>query len=387
MKNYLRLYFFFCVLLATELGLAQPPIGHWKLNGSAAAEVKAELNGELIGAPDFILGVDGSFDGALRSSAGQYALIPDETELRITGSMTVSIWWKGEGSNPSAGSAIGRTGFVGQRGWALGPDNNGRVVWSIPDGNSPTNKYIHVDAANDPDKWAHWVAIYDSSKLEITLYKDKQLIGINTIGIPQQLNLSEVDISIGHRGDQHVSFIGALDNVRIYDRALSIEEICDIYDEEYHHCSNGIQDEDETGIDCGGLNCQPCDNCCVWNRLNQHLIYNYGNIGLGLSEDPEARLAVNGLIKSKEIDVQPDQWPDYVFQPDYELPSLKSIESYVTNNGHLPDLPSALQVEQEGISLGDMNAILLKKIEEITLYLIEQEKRIQELQRRLEIGD
>lgn len=72
-------------------------------------------------------------------------------------------------------------------------------------------------------------------------------------------------------------------------------------------------------------------------------------------------------------------WSDFVFDRDYDLMTLKEVESYIKENGHLPDVPSAEEVKANGVEVGEMNAILLQKIEELTLYIIELEKKIEEL--------
>ena len=108
-----------------------------------------------------------------------------------------------------------------------------------------------------------------------------------------------------------------------------------------------------------------------------------GNIGIGTTT-PTEKLEVNGTIRSKEVKVEASPWPDYVFASNYNLPSLKSVETYINEHGHLPEVPSAAVVEEEGIKLGEMNAVLLKKVEELTLYTLEQEKRIIELEERNE---
>lgn len=92
-------------------------------------------------------------------------------------------------------------------------------------------------------------------------------------------------------------------------------------------------------------------------------------------------LSVNGKIACTEVLVQAlASWPDYVFSPDYELMSLSSIEESINQNKHLPGIPSAAQVESEGIKLGDMQIKLLEKVEELTLHLINQDKQIRQLQ-------
>lgn len=92
---------------------------------------------------------------------------------------------------------------------------------------------------------------------------------------------------------------------------------------------------------------------------------------------------VNGKTWAEEVEVVSSvTWPDYVFENDYSLMSISELEKYINDNGHLPEIPKAEEAEQ-GIKLGEMNAKLLKKIEELTLYIIQQEKRIKELEKRI----
>ncbi len=101
-----------------------------------------------------------------------------------------------------------------------------------------------------------------------------------------------------------------------------------------------------------------------------------GNVGIGTTT-PAERLSVNGNIRSKEVKVEASNWPDYVFDQDYQLPTLAEIEQQIKLNGHLPDMPSAKEVELNGIALGEMNKLLLKKVEELTLHLISQHKTME----------
>jgi len=95
-----------------------------------------------------------------------------------------------------------------------------------------------------------------------------------------------------------------------------------------------------------------------------------GNLGVG-TDNPTEKLAVKGKIRAQEIKVETADWPDYVFAKGYQLPSLQETEKHIKEKGHLPGIPSAEEVKANGVDLGAMNAKLLKKIEELTLYLIE----------------
>jgi len=118
------------------------------------------------------------------------------------------------------------------------------------------------------------------------------------------------------------------------------------------------------------------------NSIDRLYIDNGGNIGIGTT-DPDAKLAVKGDIHTKEVrvDVTGAMAPDYVFEKDYNLISLPELETYLKQNKHLPEVPSAKEFEAEGMKLKEMNLLLLKKVEELTLYVIEQQKRIEKLEK------
>ncbi|MCG8742669.1 hypothetical protein G1K53_12645, partial [Tenacibaculum finnmarkense] len=108
---------------------------------------------------------------------------------------------------------------------------------------------------------------------------------------------------------------------------------------------------------------------------------NTGNIGIGTTNTGSHKLAVEGSIGAREIKVEANGWSDFVFYDDYKLPTLKEVENHIKEKGHLKDIPSEKEVEKNGISLGEMDAKLLRKIEELTLYTIEQEKKINNLEK------
>jgi len=106
-----------------------------------------------------------------------------------------------------------------------------------------------------------------------------------------------------------------------------------------------------------------------------------GNLGIGMGDTKGYKLAVDGAILTEKVKVVSDaiQWQDYVFYPDYQLMPLAELKKYITENNKLPDIPSESEVKANGIELAEMNALLLKKIEELTLYIIAQDNKINEL--------
>jgi hypothetical protein len=106
-----------------------------------------------------------------------------------------------------------------------------------------------------------------------------------------------------------------------------------------------------------------------------------GNVGIGVTDTKGYQLAVAGKAVAEEVVVKlRTNWPDYVFEQDYALTPLPALEDYIKKNKHLPEVPSAEEVFDNGVALGQMNKVLLKKIEELTLYLIEERKISSQLQ-------
>ena len=119
-----------------------------------------------------------------------------------------------------------------------------------------------------------------------------------------------------------------------------------------------------------------------------------GKVGIGTTTfETDDKLAVNGKIRCEEVEVIANVLPDFVFEKyytgestlkaDYIMPTLEEVETYIKANHHLPEVPSAAKVKEDGLQLKEMTTLLLQKIEELTLYTIEQEKRIIALEDKL----
>jgi hypothetical protein len=101
------------------------------------------------------------------------------------------------------------------------------------------------------------------------------------------------------------------------------------------------------------------------------------------SAHSDAMLSVDGKIVSKSIYVTQNNWADYVFEENYKLPDLLEVEKYYKANKHLPEIPSEKEIKENGIDIGEMNKLLLKKIEELTILMVEQQKEINALKERI----
>ncbi|MBI4209144.1 MAG: hypothetical protein HY538_05485 [Deltaproteobacteria bacterium] len=95
-----------------------------------------------------------------------------------------------------------------------------------------------------------------------------------------------------------------------------------------------------------------------------------------LTINPQSGLTINNTITARELIVTQEGWPDFVFEEGYPLEPLNDLKAYIEEQGHLPNIPSAKEIESEGISVGAMQSKLLQKIEELTLYLIDQHEEL-----------
>ncbi|GGH61904.1 hypothetical protein HNQ91_001159 [Filimonas zeae] len=121
--------------------------------------------------------------------------------------------------------------------------------------------------------------------------------------------------------------------------------------------------------------------------LDKGFVFSYeGKMGIGANVFPAGepyRLYVEGGIRTRKIKVDQAAWADYVFDSSYQLRPLQQVEAFIKTNKHLPEVPSAEAVKKEGTDVADTQALLLKKIEELTLYIIEQEKRLKSVEQEL----
>jgi len=111
---------------------------------------------------------------------------------------------------------------------------------------------------------------------------------------------------------------------------------------------------------------------------------NSGDVAIGNNFANAYRLSVDGKIMCEEVRVSLEEdWPDYVFNKNYNLPTTRKLEKFIDANGHLPNIPSADEINDSGIEVGEMQRLMMEKIEELTLYIIEQQKHIEKLEGKI----
>lgn len=148
-------------------------------------------------------------------------------------------------------------------------------------------------------------------------------------------------------------------------------------DRQYHYAPtvyevNGSEPSIQSLIDGGSNN----TGSGAWSQSGTTIFYNQGNVGIGTG-NTDAKLTVKGNIHAEEVKVDLSvPAPDYVFKDNYGLLSIEETKKYIDTHGHLPNIPAANILENDGVDLGTMNMKLLEKIEELTLYTIEQQESL-----------
>jgi hypothetical protein len=121
------------------------------------------------------------------------------------------------------------------------------------------------------------------------------------------------------------------------------------------------------------------ENSRLMGNNDSWLNLSYGNLGIGTTDTHGYKFAVNGSAIATSMTVQLyANWPDYVFKKDYRLPGLADVKAYIDQNHRLPEMPSEQEIAKNGLNLGEMNKLLTKKVEELTLYLIEKDNKDKE---------
>jgi hypothetical protein len=188
-------------------------------------------------------------------------------------------------------------------------------------------------------------------------------------------------VSIGHAGPQAKLDIrdGSLADLYLYTVANSRATLWTLNNLN----SYGFQiDAGGTGNIVNGLSTQ----YKLMNFEYSGNAYCPGRVWIGkkpTSAHTDFNFAVGGKIVAQSVYVTMNvNWADYVFEEDYKLPSLAQVESFYKANKHLPEVPTAAQVQEQGIDVGEMNTLLLKKVEELTLYVVELNKSVETLKKQ-----
>jgi hypothetical protein len=343
------------------LGFSQIPtdglVAYWPFNGNANDKSSNSIQGTVVGATliadkQNIANSAYYFDGSSsKIDCGNNAA------LNLSQAITISLWVKLK-TIPSGQDRV----------LSKGVDS---YVLYFQDDTTPIAymqgtpvKTLKFGKSLDLNQWYHLAFTYNSNATgnNLKAFVDGTLSGQQeTYGSFATDNLNLI---IGNYVNSSAyGFHGDMDEVRIYNRALSETEIAQIYNSTFP----------EFSAFCNQLFCDD------------------RGVAIGTTNIPDGyKLSVLGKIIAEGVKVEMQtNWPDYVFDDGYKLRSLQEVDRYIKEHHHLPEMPSATEIKNNGLDLGEMNAKLLQKIEELTLYQIEllkkleqQENRIQSLENR-----
>ncbi len=456
---------FLWLTAASLIGQPTDYVGHWPFSGNAN-DAAGSSNGTVNGAT-----LTSDRDGNA-NSAYSFDGVNDNIDIPVnagldlgTDDMSFSIWVKAPASQPNSWPGLithGATSDSKPGYWLRIRGSDGYPSFGIGDGTS--RQFGYGTSSVLDDQWHHVVFLFDRDN-QAQIYVD----GVNNtsgggydISSYASSNMDQADpLDVGGGSELE----GVIDDIQIFDRLLTAQEISDIYNGSSATCNDGIQNGDETGVDCGGScspcptcndgiqngdetgvdcggscsacptcndgiqngdetgvdcggSCSPCPTCndgvqngdetgvdcggsCApcdtttamgpdadWAFLSgdslSDPIYHLGSVAIGTTDAGTHKLAVDGSFKAREVNVTQTDWADYVFEDDYFLLPLPRLRAYIEKHGHLPGIPTRSKVQEEGLNLGQINQKLLEKIEELTLYLLQQEDRIQELEDQLD---
>jgi hypothetical protein len=147
---------------------------------------------------------------------------------------------------------------------------------------------------------------------------------------------------------------------------------------------NSGQYDNYLGITAGTINLRSSVGTNMSSLGSTGLFFsNYSTNTNGVRIYAEGNATFNGKITAKEVEIKLNVWADYVFNKNYKLMPLTQLGSYINRHNHLPNIPTTQEVMEKNVNVGEMQAKLLEKIEELTLYILEQEKRIKALESQL----
>lgn len=344
MKKYLITLLVVCIPLVSFCQVSNNGlVGYWPFNGNANDESGKGNHG----LPDGVqLTSDryGTLNGAYEfDGIDDYIRIPHNAALNFgTGDFTICLW-----ANFSDRHDYHRviTKYQSGNGWILYA-NSATVLANVSGNNN-------IDGGGyDVNVWNFYTIVRSSN--QIRTYKN----GIEVNSVNATANNVNVlsDLTIGNcefcSGVYNQYMKGKIDDIMIYNRALTSQEIVALFN-----------DDPENPL-CGLIYC--------------------GNEGIGIGTPiiPDGyKLSVKGKVIAEGVKVAiQSKWPDYVFNEGYSLKDLSELKQYIAEYRHLPDVPSESDVKGNGIDLGSMDALLLQKIEEMTLHLIQLDERLKKLE-------
>lgn len=243
-------------------------------------------------------------------------------------------------------------------------------------GNATGNHSQVRSYSNLYTQWGSQLAFFTTQTGVVnTLVERMRIDDSGNIGIGTKSPLGKLDVSFGITEPKNMFIFGSFNNPA-YSPVGGIR--FSWYNSNYADIQMVRQGSSNDGLGLS-FHTSTSNNSSTIERMR---IEANGNISIGTTDSKGYRLAVNGSAIATSMTVKLyANWPDYVFKKDYKLPSLLEVKTYIDKNNHLPEMPSEKDISKNGINLGEIVKLQIKKIEELTLYLIEQNKQLTDQQK------
>ncbi len=353
-----------CISFSQAQDVSTGLLAHYKFAGNATDASGNGHNGSVISNVTSTTDRFNNTGGAYNFNNG-YINLGSNINLSST-TNTFSFWLKSNLLNN--GFVLENYNWLVDKGIAFVFDNDGKIRVSGRNGNNTYYSAISGETNLFNNSWHHVVGVISGNTWY--LYINGELASSNTYTYTTSNYNTNVNFIVGNYFHNNVNqnryYRGVLDDLRIYNRALNPTEVAMLYNMESDGIGGDKLPEEEPG---------------EWLATGNAIYYNAGNVGIN-TDNPTEKLHVNGNILASEvkISVDADNVPDYVFKEGYELPTLQFLKAYLEKYSHLPEVPSAKEMETDGMKVGEMNLLLLKKIEELSLYIIKQNKQLEALE-------
>jgi len=345
MKTLLKSFTSLVVMLFLNVAInAQPTdyVNYYPFNGNANDGKNISFNGTLTGCSPTTDRNGNASSAIAMNGTSDYVTLPQLTTMTST-TYSFSFWFKA--NNVSTTQYLYSSQVTGSNNFLFCSITGGKI--SVTGMNQQCPQGFTNPVSIGINEW-HYVAITITNSTTVNLYVDGTKASYPYFNTLPTFSIYSNNM-VGRSNIQAVNaigyFNGVIDEMMFFNRVLTDGEIAQALP--------------------------------TWIRKGLNIYYNGGMVGIGTA-NPTSPLTVNGKIECEEIEVK-NVAADFVFEKDYKLRPLQEVESFIIQNGHLPDVPSA-NITQKGVKLGDFNEKLLQKVEELTLYMIEQSKKIEILQ-------